>query len=166
MYLKMSEIITKDILFISMRIRSQELSPVVLSVIAAEMYFRGPLHRLIEYCSWMVLWCFGAKRMETLSVGIAQMQLRAWRELGYIDSYSPNFAHILAVLSVDNNYAACRCYLARFPSSEMDKSKELSKLYSGRARIFHAKVIEFAFNTAIKISLTKASSRRAKGARG
>lgn len=160
MYLMMNETITKDILFLFARLRSHELSPVVLSVIAAEMYFRRPFHRLIEYCYWVVLWCFGAKRIETLSLGIAQMQLRSWRELGYISSYSPNISHIMSILSVENNYAACNAYLACFPSIETAKPHELSKLYAGRARIFHSKVIESAFNIANKISLTNAYTRK------
>jgi len=166
MYPTKNNAILKNLIFLSTRVNCFDLSPTVLSVIAAEMYFRGALHRFLEYCAWVMLWCFDAKRVESLSVGIAQIQLKKWIELGYISSYSPSYSHFKSVSSVDNNYDACRRYLSQFASIEQTNSKELSKLYSGRARIFHVKVLELAFGAAAKISLTKASSRRAKGARG
>jgi hypothetical protein len=160
MYPTMNDAILKNLMFLSVRVKRFDLSPAVLSIIAAEMYFRGPLHRLIEYCAWVALWCFDAKTVGTLSVGVAQIQLKRWKELGYICSYSPSFLNLKIVSSVDNNYAACRRYLTHFGSSlEPTSSRELSELYSGRARTFHVKVIESAFSAAQRISLTKASSR-------
>ena len=166
MYPKMNDAILKNLIFLSIRVNRFDLSPAVLSVIAAEMYFRGSLHRLVEYCAWVVLWFFDAKRVEILSVGIAQIQLKKWLELGYICSFSPSISNLKTVSSVDNNYAACRRYLSHLSYQELTDPKELSEVYSGRARTFHVNVIESAFSAAEKISLTKASSRRAKGARG
>lgn len=164
MYPTMNDAILKNLMFLSIRVNCFNLSPTVLSVIATEMYFRGSLHRFLEYCAWLMLWRFDAKRIESLSVGIAQIQLKRWIEMGYISSYSPSYSHFKSVSSVDNNYDACHRYLTQFTSVEPTNSKELSKLYSGRARVFHVKVLELAFGAATKISLTKASSRRAKGA--
>lgn len=166
MYPKMSDAILKNLMFLSIRVKRFDLSPAVLSVIAAEMYFRGSFYRMVEYCAWVALWFFRAKRVETLSVGIAQIQLKRWKELGYICSFAPNIFNLKAVSSVDNNYVACRRLLAHLSYPGLADPKGLSEVYSGRARIFHVNVIKSAFCTAEIISLTKASSRRAKGARG
>jgi hypothetical protein len=156
----MSDVIEKDILFLSTRLRNRRLSPVVLSVIASEMYFRRPLHRLLEYLAWVILWGVGSKRIETLSVGIAQVQLRTWKQLGYINSCVPSIFNLMVVLNIENNYAACGGVLGRSISLSEMNHRELSRIYLGRARIFHVKVIELAFNIA------KSFSQRAKGMRG
>lgn len=166
MYPTKSDTILNNLIFLSIRVKRFDLSPAVLSVIAAEMFFRGSLHRMVEYCTWVALWFINAKRVETLSVGIAQIQLKRWVELGYICSLAPTISNLKAVFSVDNNYAACHRYLAHLSFSELSDPKQLSKVYSGRARIFHVNVIDSALSAAGKIPLTKASSRRAKGARG
>lgn len=165
MYPTMNDALLRNLLFLSMRVRFFDLSPAVLSVIAVEMYFRGSLHRFIEYFVWIVLWHFDANRVETISVGIAQIQLKRWVELGCISSCRPSLSNLKAVSSVQNNYVACRHYLSQVASSETNNPKVLSELYSGKARVFHAKAIATAFDAAAKISLTKASSRRAKCAR-
>jgi len=162
----MNDALLSNLSFLAARVRSFDLSPAVLSVIAAEMYFRNSLYRLAEYFAWIVLWHFDSKRMEILSVGIAQIQIRTWLELGFISSYRPSISNLGAVANVENNYMACQRYLGKVASSKENNAKVLSELYSGKARIFHSKAIASAYEAAVRISLTKASSRRAKCARG
>ena len=166
MYPMMNDAILKNLSYLASRVRRFDLSPATLSVIAAEMYFRSSIHRLVEYFTWILLWYLDSKRVKTLSVGIAQIQLKRWVELGFINSCRPSITNLLCVASVENNYAACHQYLGGMASFEENNSKALSERYSGKARKFHTKVIEAAYEAAVRISLTKASSRRAKCARG
>lgn len=166
MYPKMNDAILRNLSFLASRVRHFDLSPATLSVIAAEMYFRGSLHRLAEYCAWIVLWHLDSNRVKTLSVGIAQIQLKRWVELGFISSFRPSITNLQRIANVETNYAACHQYLGGIASFEESDSKALSEVYSGKARKFHAKAIEDAYEAAVKTSLTKASSRRAKRARG
>ena len=166
MYPMMNDAILKNLLFLASRVRRFDLSPATLSVIATEMYFRRAIHRFIEYCAWIILWHLGSKRVNTLSVGIAQIQLKRWVELGFICSCRPSITNLQCVASVENNYSACHRYLRVGTLFEESNSKELSERYSGKARKFHTKTISAAYEVAVSISLTKAFSRRAKFARG
>lgn len=166
MYPMMNDAVLRNIVFISTRVELFYLSPVVLSIIATEMYFRNSLHRLAEYFAWILLWHLGSKRVETLSVGIAQIQIKRWVELGFIDSFCQSISNIAVVANVEKNYLACLLYLGKIASYEGSDPKVLSELYSGKARVFHSKVIATTYEAAVRISLKKASSRRAKYARG
>jgi hypothetical protein len=161
----MNDALLRNISFLSARVKRFDLSPAVLSIIATEMYFRNSLYRLAEYFAWIVLWHMNSKKVEMLSVGIAQIQIKLWVELGFIRSCRPSISNLLAVAKVENNYMACQRYLGQVSSSNESNAKMLSELYSGKARIFHSKAIARAYEAAVRISLTKASSRRAKCAR-
>jgi hypothetical protein len=166
MYLTINNRLQSYLSFLAAQVRFFDLSPAVLSVIATEMYFRNSLFRLAEYFAWIVLWHFYPKRIEILSVGIAQVQIRTWVELGLISSRRPSFSNLWAVANVENNYIACQRYLNQVGSTKEIDPKVLSELYSGKARTFHSNVIATAYEAAVRISLTKASSRRAKCGRG
>lgn len=166
MYPMMNDEILKNLSFLALRVRRFDLSPATLSVIATEMYFRSSIHRFLEYCAWIVLWYLDSQRVKTLSVGIAQIQLKRWVGLGFISSCRPSITNLQCVASVENNYAACHQYLGGIASFEENNAKALSELYSGKARKYHTKAIEAAYEAAVSISLTKASSRRVKCARG
>lgn len=161
MYPMMNDTLLKNVSFLAARVRRFNLSPAVLAIIATEMYFRSSLYRFAEYFAWFALWHFNSKRVEVLSVGISQIQIKMWVELGFINSCRPSISNLWVVANVDNNYMACQRYLEQVASSKESNAKVLSELYSGKARIFHSKTIARAYEAAVSISLKKASSRRA-----
>lgn len=162
MSVMMNDAIYNNLVFLFKSVNRLDLSPAVLSVIATEMYFRGSFHRLIEYCAWVILWFIYPKRLETLSVGVAQIQLYKWVEMGYMNSLSPSYSNFKTVFNIDINYSVCHNLLSNLSFSEVTDPRELSSLYTGQARIFHVKVIEFALSCAEKLSQTKVSRRSAK----
>lgn len=162
MYQAMNDKIQSNVVYLNSSLRNTEKSSLVISIIAVEMYFRSASHRALEYVFWILLWLFRVSRTDKISVGVAQIQIRTWVELGYIPSVSPRISSLLAVMKLENNYAACKAYLDKHAICDRVNIVKLSDIYSGRSRKYHVQAINAALCAIDNISPTKASSRCAK----
>lgn len=122
-------------------IRTQAFDRAVASLLSTEMYFRRSVHRLIEYIAWIIYWLVCPHKLYRLSVGMAQIQLRHWRDLGFIRSMSPTPENLRLITDPTTNYMACRKYLVARGYTPGISSKELARLYTGSARKYYVSVL-------------------------
>lgn len=118
---------------------------VVVAIILTEMYFNNLTKRYIEYIAFVGLFWLFPKRINLLSVGIGQIQIRHWRQLGFI-----NKEEILkAVIKFTNpllNYDIIDQIISDSKVHRSDKSKVIA-IYRGETRAFHFHVFNQIINT-------------------
>jgi len=144
---KTNKQISTIVMFLWLRLGRRDKSHNVLAILTAEMYFRGSWHRTLEYVTWIIFWHLKLQRIRTLSLGVAQIQLRNWVKLGYLDSMKPNISNIQTISKIENNYNACEDYLNMRLALNEANPIELSAAYSGRARKYHVSIINLALDT-------------------
>jgi hypothetical protein len=135
-----------------MRAASRRLGPTgrtdrwVLAIMATEAYFKRPTARLLECLAWPVLSVFWPARLATLSVGVAQIQLRHWVGLGQLSGVRFTIPRLRRVLSLRSNYDACAAYLvARTRLDQLDVPTAV-KLYNGGMNPHYADVLTAALH--------------------
>lgn len=113
----------------------------VLAVLVAESYHRGRLQRTIEYCAWFLLSLFRSRRVERLSVGISQAQVRNWVAAGLLASpwWSP--AAMRTALSAASNYDVSAFVLQRWFPSGIVGLVDVSRHYTGGASTYYADLL-------------------------
>ena len=124
---------------------------IILSIIVTEMFFRNFFDRFLEYITWILVGWIWKKRIARLSIGVAQIQLRHWQSMGYIDSLSPSLKSLLTVTSPSINYQACCNYLDKTGYKRGSSLLEVARLYAGKARKYYVQIL----NDAWKIYNTK-----------
>jgi hypothetical protein len=130
--------------YLDYSLRTQAFDRAVASLISTEMYFRGSLHRFMEYIAWIIYWLVRPNKLYGLSVGVAQIQLRHWCNLGFIRSFSPSIGHLRIITDPTANYKACKKYLLARGYSDELSSNELACLYTGSARKYYVTVLSKA----------------------
>lgn len=120
---------------------------VVLSVVLTEMLFRDATHRLYEYAAWLVLSALGSRRVGTLSVGIAQVQLKHWTQHGKLPSTQFSLRSLGIVATPEQNYDVCRGYLE---SAGILRGtwRQITAAYRGEARGFHTATLAWFHSNA------------------
>ncbi|EOD5329359.1 hypothetical protein ACJZRZ_003559 [Vibrio parahaemolyticus] len=156
----MNKAVNKNVTMLAATIPCNRLDASVLALIAAEMYFRGRLHRSLEYCAWLTWWLFRPDRLGNLSVGVAQVQLKNWVSLKAIPSMAPTPSNLWVVASLTKNYEVCLEYLKKQRVLATATPEELSEVYCGRARAYHAMAVGVAMKTAVQLSLIKANDNQ------
>jgi hypothetical protein len=118
----------------------------VLAIMATEAYFKRPFGRLLEGLAWPVLSIVWPARLKTLSVGVAQIQLRHWVDLGQLSGLRFTFPRLWRVLSLRRNYDACAAYLnARMQPERLDVPTAV-RLYTGGMNPSYAHVLASALH--------------------
>jgi len=133
--------LSKNIIFLIHSLRMRNYSPYVLAIINTEMFFRSSKHRFVEYLAWIFLWLIQSKRVSTLSIGIAQIQIRHWKDLGFITSYKPTLSNILTILNYKLNYNACQKYIDKF-NIDNPSTQKIAKIYNGKPRKYYCSILE------------------------
>lgn len=155
----MNKQIERDLVYLVTVLKQRNFSVLPLAFIATEMHFRGSAHRTLEYLYWVLLWLVRSKRIELLSVGIAQIQLRYWKRFGFINTYSPSVSNILAISDARINYSACKRYCEVFALDNDSSLTEISLAYTGLPRKYYSNVLGQAIAASNEIALTFKSSR-------
>lgn len=105
--------------------------PRVCAVLAVEMYGRTRLERAGEYALWKLWSRVAPGRVERLSVGIAQVQLRHWRALGFMSGTGFSRIRLRRVRAPEANYDVCRAYL-RWAIGDTNRAPaEIARAYTG-----------------------------------
>ena len=129
---------------LSSRLPDRHLSCCTLSLIITEMYFRPTFARMTEYLAWPVLYVLCRDRAMRLSVGVAQVQLRHWVLLGFLESAAPNVARLRRVLSLRANYDLVEAYLTLSLGQHNWSPRRIAACYVGEVRAFYVRVLESA----------------------
>ena len=111
----------------------------ILAHLAVESYFRRSNDRMLEYVAWLVLWAIRSGRLETLSVGIGQIQLRRWKALNNWPSLAPSLSRLRCVSAPHQNYAAA----AALVPADLT-IREQAVVYRGEARRYHVRLLQEA----------------------
>jgi hypothetical protein len=122
-------------------IETEAFDQAVASLLSTEMYFRRSLHRLMEYIAWIIYWVACPKKLSSLSVGIAQIQLRHWRDLGVISSLNPTPKNLRLITHPTTNYMACRKFLLVRGYAKDISIIDLAHIYTGSARRYYVTVL-------------------------
>lgn len=91
----------------------------------------------MEYVAWLLLPFVGCRRLERLSVGVAQIQLRHWRHLSGWNSVLPSVERMYAVASLERNFDLCGQLVPQGLTL-----REVACVYRGEARSYHLAVLE------------------------
>ena len=122
-------------------IQTEAFDQAVASILSTEMYFRRSIHRFMEYIAWIIYWVACPKKLSSLSVGIAQIQLRHWRDLGFISSLNPTPKNVRLITLPSTNYLACRKFLLMRGCTKDISLIDLAHIYTGSARRFYVTVL-------------------------
>lgn len=141
---KISGQLSKNRQYIIYALRTQEFDNAVASLMSTEMYFRGEFHRFMEYVGWIIYWLLRPYKLNGLSVGLAQIQLRHWYSFGFIRSLSPTWAHFRIITDPTANYAACKKYLLEKGYRADLTTNDLALLYTGKARNYYVSILSIA----------------------
>jgi hypothetical protein len=103
----------------------------VLALLAVESFYRPRWRRAGEYVLWMLLSLAAPRRLEMLSLGPAQVQLRHWRRHGFLASvrFTPRRLAIVRDWAV--NARLCRAFLADHGALDETDPDRLTRLYTG-----------------------------------
>lgn len=129
----------------------------VISVLATEMTFRKKWHRRGEILYWVALWIIKSKRLEELTVGISQIKLKHWHNLGYISSYQPSYENIKLITNILVNYNACNQFLREILPQTIGSNSErkIVEYYAGRPRKYYVRTISKALSILDGIKMKK-----------
>jgi len=115
-------------------VRSGRFNTYVLSLLATETFFRDRLQRMLEFFAWIVLSIFWPSRVSTLSIGVAQVQIRHWISLGFLQSPRPHIRSLMTVLDPKVNYDVCHAYLRKHEVDQTSNMQDIALIYRGAAR--------------------------------
>lgn len=136
--------LAKNMTFLIHVLKIKNYSPYVLAIINTEMFFRSSKDRTVEYFAWIFLWLIQSKRVSTLSIGVAQIQMRHWKTLGFISSYKPTLSNVLTILNYQINYRACEKYMEKFDINKLS-TEEIAKIYNGNMRKYYCSILNKSF---------------------
>lgn len=117
-----------------------------LAVIAAETFFRPAVLRGFEYLVWAVLSLLGSRRVETLSVGLAQVQLRHWRQAGLLEDTRWTPRRFAAVRDPERQYRAALAFLERRGLATETDAERLTRRYTGHDRRHFPELVRGAWD--------------------
>lgn len=127
---------------------AEAADPWVVAVIATESSFRTAGRRMCELVAWIVLHWAWRTRVEKLSVGLAQVQLRHWVRLGVLTDLRPSLKSFQTVTSLSANYHVVDAYLEAALTAAHWNEQSITLAYVGRAKGFYAKVLRSARDAA------------------
>jgi hypothetical protein len=104
----------------------------ILSLLLVESFFRDPLNRLVEYLAWILLSPIAPRRLQRLSVGPGQIQLRHFAKWGDWSSLVASWTRYKTVVSWERNYDVAKSLLPVEMSSQARAA-----VYRGEARKYY-----------------------------
>lgn len=84
-----------------------------VALVATEMHFRTSVDRLLEFAAYPILYCCFRQQLLHMSVGISQIQVQHWVDLGFIRSARPSLRNMLVFFDPRLNLLACEAYIAQ-----------------------------------------------------
>lgn len=108
--------------------------PAVLAILFTESFFRDSIARSIEYVAWLFLVAVGHRRADSISVGLAQIQVRHWVHFGYGRSWW-SLLHFTDPIA---NYDVCAALVDEV--RESGDHRALLARYTGKTTVYHHKV--------------------------
>ena len=121
----------------------------VISLILCEMHFNNFFKRRLEYMAWFLLSLIKSKRILTLSVGIAQVQIKHWIEHGFIRRSFNDLKLFTCPLS---NYDIVNKIIKH--NVYLDRSKLIAK-FRGETRLYHLMLFEAIENKLNNLKLSE-----------
>lgn len=119
--------------------------PLVLAIMAVESFFRPLTWRLAEYALWACLsliWCEATQyRVQRISVGIAQIQLRTWVQSGNLKSLRFSSSSLRKVLSARANYDACLSVITSRKLLDVELAVVV-ECYTGGRRAYYSRLLQ------------------------
>lgn len=96
---------------------------------------------MLEYLGWFLLSIFRSHRVERLSIGIAQAQVRNWVAAGLLPSpwWSPEAMR--TVIRTTSNYDVSASVLHRWFPDGIGGLVDVSRHYTGGASIYYADLL-------------------------
>ena len=124
---------------------SKDKNPCVLSIsiICTERFFRSSFDRFLEYLAWIFFWLFQDNRIQEVSLGVAQIQLKHWHRLGKIDSFSPSLKNLSYIISFKENYRMVRELLINEGISKESDVIEIARFYNGTPRNYYCVILKY-----------------------
>lgn len=111
--------------------RQGEDHPNVLALLAVESFYRPRWRRAGEYLLWAACSLAAPRRLERLSLGPAQVQLRHWRHAGLLDGLRLTPSRLATVRDWRANARAARAFLAAHGALDESDPIRLTRLYTG-----------------------------------
>lgn len=126
--------------------KSRRDSEIVIAILAVEGFHRQHLRRWLEYLAWIVLSVFAPKHVATLSIGVAQAQVRWWVESAQITSARFSLNSLGTVLTLEANYDVAEFVIRKQapPSGEDIGFLDLARCYVGSDSYYYARLLETA----------------------
>ena len=124
--------------------KTSRSEPLVVAVLLTETLLRPSWWRAMEYCAWALLSFLRVRRVNRLSVGIAQIRLDNWVALGWLSTTRFSVHNLKLVLGAESNYDACNAFLRRhFPDDAVDL-RLLARHYTGGQSLYYARLVRLA----------------------
>lgn len=121
-----------------------ESHPAVLALLAVESFHRPRWRRAGEYLLWAACSLAAPGRLERLSLGPAQVQLRHWRRAGLLDGLRLTPSRLATVRDWRANARAAHAFLAAHGALGERDPDRLTRLYTGWDRPRFAERLERA----------------------
>lgn len=113
----------------------------VLAVLMCESALRSRQFRFAEYFFWFFVSLIVPARAHRLSIGIAQLQLRHWVDLGLLDGTTFSFRRASKVASLQGNYEAVRRFLLSRSNGSDFNPRSVAAIYHGEARSYYVSLL-------------------------
>lgn len=111
----------------------------IIAIVLSEMYFSPPGKRFLEYCAWFLYSIVSHSRLNYLSLGISQIQLRHWAASGALCNTKASLSSFLIVFNPLTNYDMAYALLRDCNRNP----KKLLGAYRGEARTYHLAVYNY-----------------------
>jgi hypothetical protein len=160
----MNSRVLHDLRYLRAKVGKRSENCLALALVASEMYFRGQLDRVVEYCLWVALWVIRSKRVAALTIGIAQVSVGQWKQLGFFDSHAPSLQNFRTVTVVKNNYSACVRICALHGLQASSPVPEIAAAYTGAARSYYCSLLRESLLTCRRLAANAAYTANRKGA--
>jgi hypothetical protein len=124
--------------------RGGRSDPNVLAIVAVESFYRPRLLRALEYAAWALASVVTPRLTGAVSVGMAQLKLANWVEVGMLDQAGFSLERLRRVRDPELNFDACRRFLRASGALYVADPVELSRAYAGGERPHFALLLEQA----------------------
>lgn len=98
---------------INLMLKNGRNNSIILGIILTEMLFRNSKKRYVEYVYWIFCSYFYTKRLDKISIGISQIQIRHWRNNKYIVKNKFCIKSLKVILDPIANYDMCELILKK-----------------------------------------------------
>jgi len=147
-------IVRKRDLFLHL-MASGRRNPIILSIIASEMYFRGRIDRLFEYFAWLLMSIIHPERATHITLGIAQIEVSKWIFFGNVRAFRPSLKAVLYFTDPLANYDICDAYLNSNSANYKTSFNQIARYYNGAPRTYYIFVLKQCYEYFLTIETSK-----------